>query len=128
MTSILSVSASAVSYKYQESWTAYGYCYPNAPSSASSPAIKSVIYSTYGTYVDILSMSNSQPGSQYQTVITSVNGKMNKIVSKTLTTYVCKPKYEGAIPCATFKISAVSLTNGNTYTAKGLLRTKTTKD
>ena len=125
---ILSVPASAADGVYPKrlAWKAAGYCAPGgSPSNTYTPATPKIQYSTYGHYIYVNGIVNSSDGAKYEILISCDSGTMTEISTKSNGRYFCDPTMHGSFECVTFRIKALSYTNGNTVTANGSAVTKT---
>lgn len=119
---ILSVPASAAEYVYPTrlAWKAAGYCTPGgSPSNTYTPATPKIRYSVDGHYIYVNGIVNSLNGAKYEIKISCDSGKMKEISTNSNGRYFCKPTMSGAFESVTFRIKALSYTNGNTVTANG---------
>lgn len=122
VTGILSVPASAAEYAYPTrlAWKAVGYCTPGgSPSNTYTPATPKIRYSVDGHYIYVNGIVNSSDGAKYEIKISCDSGKMTEISTNSNGRYFCKPTMSGAFESVTFRIKALSYTNGNTVTANG---------
>lgn len=122
VTGILSVPASAAEYAYPTrlAWKASGYCTPGgSPSNTYTPATPKIRYSVDGHYIYVNGIVNSSDGAKYEIKISCDSGKMTEISTNSNGRYFCKPTMSGAFESVTFRIKALSYTNGNTITANG---------
>ena len=125
---ILSVPASAADgvYPTRLAWKAAGYCTPGgSPSNPYTPATPKIRYSTHGHYIYVNGIVNSLDGAKYEIKISCDSGTMTEISTKSNGRYFCDPTMYGDFECVTFRIKALSYTNGNTVTANGSAVTKT---
>ena len=119
---ILSVPASAADgvYPTRLAWKAAGYCTPGgSPSNTYTPATPKIRYSVDGHYIYVTGIVNSLDGAKYEIKISCYSGKMKEISTNSNGRYFCKPTMSGAFESVTFRIKALSYTNGNTVTASG---------
>ncbi len=128
VTGILSVSASAAKnvYPIRATWKASGYCTPGgSPSNTYTPATPTIRYSTLGHNIYVNGIDNSLDGGSCEIKISCDSGTMKEIIANKTGTYFCSPSMYGDFESVTFRIKALSYTNGNTVTAKGSAVTET---
>ncbi len=120
-------SLTGTAYNYSMAWESRHVNVTGSPSSTDYDAVCSIVYSTYGAICYCNAVSNSVNGGSGKTTITSVNGSMTSKTIYCTGSALCQPTFEGAIPCATYKMSSSTTTSGNTFVASGNIVTKTTK-
>lgn len=120
-------SLTGAAYNRSEAWESRHVNVAGSPSSTDYDAVCSIVYSTYGAICYCNAVSNSVNGSSGKTTITSVNGTMTSKTIYCTGSAVCAPTFEGAIECATYKMSASTTTSGNTFVSSGNIVTKTSK-